>query len=306
MPFVTLHDSTEIQYLVVGDSGPWVAAISSARFSHEDMLPVARHLAALGHRVLVHDRRNCGQSSLSFDFDVSEDQIWADDLHELLGLLGIAEAVVVGLSRGCRVAVRFAAQHPDATRALVLWGLSGGERTKRALDHYYYGKYLRACRHGGMAAVSALDHWAAVAGARPENRDVLRTMSPADFTAVTERWRSAYLAAGSSDDLLGVHDDDLRRLSMPVAIVPYYDRGHPMSAWQRAEGLVPNVRVFDFDPSRHEDVERSGDDTDVVARLIADFVAVIPHRVPGDPGDPGVTAPARVHARRGFWRRTSA
>jgi pimeloyl-ACP methyl ester carboxylesterase len=303
MPFVTLRDSIEIHYHIVGDSGPWVVAVSSARFSHEDMLPLARHLAGLGHRVLVHDRRNCGQSSLSFDFEVSEDQIWADDLVQLIELLGIDDAIVVGLSRGTRVAVLLGAQHPASTGALVLWGLSGGERTKQFLDHYYYGKYLKACAHGGMDAVAALDHWAAVAGARPENLDVLHAVSPADFAATTERWRRSYLDAGSSDDLLGVRDDHLRSLSMPVAIVPYYDRGHPMCAWKRAEGLVPNVRVFDFDPSRHGDVKRTVDDTEVVARLMAGFIADV---APVAACDPSATFAARRPSPRRWWSRRSS
>jgi hypothetical protein len=154
-----------------------------------------------------------------------------------------------------------------------------------------------------MDAVAALDHWAAVADARPENRAVLRLMAPDEFVAVTERWRRAYWSAGSSDDLLGVDDDDLRNLAMPVAIVPYYDRGHPISAWQRAEGLVADVRVFDFDPSRHGDVKRTVDDTDVVARLIAGFIADV---ASAPVCNASATSAARPPSPRRWWSRRSS
>jgi non-heme chloroperoxidase len=47
---------------------------------------------------------------------------FAADLAELLDLLGIAGAVVVGHSMGAAVAQRFAAEHPARTRGLVLIG----------------------------------------------------------------------------------------------------------------------------------------------------------------------------------------
>jgi pimeloyl-ACP methyl ester carboxylesterase len=275
MPFLTLHDSTEIQYLVVGDRGPWVAVLPSGRFSHEDLQPLAHCLASLGHRVLLHDRRNCGQSSLSFDFVVSEDQVWADDLHELLGHLAIDDVVVLGRSRGSRIAVLFAAQHTEMVRGLVLWGLSGGVRTAEVLDDYYFGKYLRACAVGGMQAVVELDHFAAVAGARPENRERLLTMPPEEFVATVERWQRLYRTR-SHDELLGVLDQDLSRVRAPTLILPWYDRGHPVSASLRAQRLIDGARFIDFDPSRHGDQRSTADDTSLIASLAADFVADLP------------------------------
>jgi pimeloyl-ACP methyl ester carboxylesterase len=270
MPFARLHDSTEIHHRVVGDRGPWVAAVSSARFSLEDMMPLARELAALGHRVLVHDRRNCGQSSLSFDFAGSEDEIWAADLAELLTLLGVDDAVVVGLSRGARIAARFAIQHPGLARGLVLWGLSGGSATRAHLDDYYFGRYLRACAEGGMDAVCQVDHFAGVAGARPENPALLRALAPERFGEVMTRWRESY-HVGDDDEILGLTDGDLASISVPTAVVPYYDRGHPMSTARRAVEGIPGALLLDFDPSRHADLTRSVDDTATVARLIAEF-----------------------------------
>ncbi len=124
MPIATF-DSVEIRYEIIAHGGPWVAAISSARSPLEDVEVLARSVASYGYRVLVHDRRNCGRSSLMFDTFDPDENVWADDLSRLLDCLGISRAVVVGYSRGARVAVRFALRHPDRTRALLLWGISG-------------------------------------------------------------------------------------------------------------------------------------------------------------------------------------
>ena len=270
MPFVRLRDSTEIHHLVVGDHGPWIVAISSARFSLEDVLPIARLMAADGHRVLVHDRRNCGQSSLSFDFAGAEDDIWAADLAELLTALDVRDPLVVGLSRGARVAVRFVLQHPTSARGLVLWGLSGGSATRAHLDDYYFGRYLRACEEGGMEAVCAVDHFAAVSGARTENPALLRALPPERFMAAMTNWQRSY-HVGTDDEVLGLTDADLAAIRVPTAIVPYYDRSHPMSTARRAAAGIPGALLLDFDPSRHDDATRSVDDTATVAGLIAAF-----------------------------------
>ncbi len=220
MPTARLNDSTMIHYEILGHEGPWIAAISSGRGSLADMEPIAGHLASRGYRVIVHDRRNCGRSSLSFDFPGTEDDTWADDLGELLNCLDIPEVFLVGLSRGARVALRFALRHPDRARGLLLWGISGGATAARFLDDFYYGRYLRACEAGGMDAVCALDHFAGLAAARPENRTAILAMDPLQFFSTMTRWRAQFMA-GVRNQVIGMSDDELRRVSTPTAIVPY-------------------------------------------------------------------------------------
>jgi pimeloyl-ACP methyl ester carboxylesterase len=269
MPFVTVR-GVELQYAVIGDRGPWVAAVSSARFSHVDMLPLASAIAARGRRVLVHDRRNTGQSALSFDFAESEDEVWADDLRALIDLLGIEDVLVTGLSRGARVAAQFALRHRRVTRSAVLWGLAGGLDAFEYLDEYYFGQYLRTCEGGGMDAVCAIDHFLGVLPARPENEAVLRTMPPERFLAVMQQWRASY-GDRAHVAVLGLPDEVLGSIRVPVGIVPYYDRLHPVSASEHAARSIRRGVLLDFDPSRRSDVRRSTDDLDVVAGLIAAF-----------------------------------
>jgi len=269
MPFVTVR-GVELQYEVIGERGPWVAAVSSARFSHVDMLPLAHALAASGRRVVVHDRRNCGQSSLSFDVIGSEDEVWADDLRALLDHLGIDDVLVAGLSRGARVAAQFAARHRRVTRAAVLWGLTGGRDAFDHLDEYYFGQYLRACEDGGMDAVCAIDHFLGVLPARPENESLLHSLPPDRFVEVMSTWRHAWVDRDHVD-VLGLPDALLGAIRVPVAIVPCYDRLHPIAASEHAARQIRRARLFDFDPSRRDDVRRASDDVEVVASLIEQF-----------------------------------
>ena len=276
MPFVTLR-GVELQYEVLGEHGPWVAAVSSARFSHVDMLPLARAVARRGWRVLVHDRRNCGQSSLSFDVVGSEDEVWADDLRALVDVLGIDDVLAVGLSRGARVAAQFALRHRRVTRGAVLWGLAGGLDAFDHLDEYYFGQYLRACDEGGMDAVCAIDHFLGVLPARPENEQILRSLPPEQFIAVMQEWRRSY---GDRDraEVLGLPDALLAGIRVPVAIVPLYDRLHPVSASEHAARLIRRATLYDFDPARRGDVRRASDDTEVVAALVAHFDSAVRRR----------------------------
>ena len=64
----------DLNYQVLGDQGPWIALVSGARRNMDEV----RGLATLqrgGFRVLLHDRRNTGQSSLSLDGQGSEFEI---------------------------------------------------------------------------------------------------------------------------------------------------------------------------------------------------------------------------------------
>ena len=125
MPFASINEA-DIYYEVIGDRGPWVVAMSGGRHPLSEIEELTTAIAARGFRVIVHDRRNCGRSSLHFDASRSEEDLWADDLHGLLDRLRVRSAFVVGKSRTVRVAIRFAMRYPHQTRGLGLWGISGG------------------------------------------------------------------------------------------------------------------------------------------------------------------------------------
>lgn len=49
-----------INYEVLGTRGPWVALSPGGRRALDNVKSLAQHVADAGYRVLIHDRRNCG------------------------------------------------------------------------------------------------------------------------------------------------------------------------------------------------------------------------------------------------------
>jgi pimeloyl-ACP methyl ester carboxylesterase len=92
-----------LNYEVLGDTGPWVALMPGGRNGLISSLPVGERIAGAGYRVVVHDRRNCGASDVVIEGHEAEWDIWADDLAELLACLGARPAFVGGSSSGAIV-----------------------------------------------------------------------------------------------------------------------------------------------------------------------------------------------------------
>jgi hypothetical protein len=125
-----------------------------------------------------------------------------------------------------------------------------------------------------MEAVCRLDHFAELITARPENRHLLLEMDSARFTEAMLRWRDAFLVA-SDQPVMGVRDEELRRIGVATAIVPYYDRLHPHAAATHAHRLISDSRFFDFEPSRRivqptRGVAEAGDEA-MVANILCGF-----------------------------------
>lgn len=268
-----LINGAKIHYRIVGNSGRWVAAIPGGRHAFNEIERFTRAVASRGYRVIVHDRRNCGRSSLDFSTLDSEDDVWALDLYALLKYLHVGRAFVVGRSRGARIAILFALSHPDMTHGLGLWGLGGGAAAAKFLDDYYYGQYLRACEEGGMEAVCALGHFAGLVAKRPANRRALLAMNPRHFISTMSRWRSQLLPK-INQPVMGLCDEELRMIRVPTAIVPFYDWMHPYTTATHALEMIPRSRLFDFDPTRHDSHATKTDD-DTVAAIICDFESTL-------------------------------
>src|SRR3954462_3152309 len=96
----TIVRGVPIHYEVIGEHGSWIAFTPGSRRAYDQIVPLARALAAPGHRVLRHARRNCGRSGVAIEELGSEHEVWADDLHELGRQVGAREMYVGGSSAG--------------------------------------------------------------------------------------------------------------------------------------------------------------------------------------------------------------
>jgi pimeloyl-ACP methyl ester carboxylesterase len=264
----------DIHYEILGDRGPFVALQPGGRRAGASLRPLAAKIAEAGCRVIVYDRRNTGASTVAIEGD-SENDIWADDLHALLGQLDALPAYIGGSSSGCRLAMILALRHPEAVRGLLLWRVTGGQYAAQRLANQYYTSHIEAAQKGGMAAVCAMEHWSEVIKANPKSRDTLMGMDAQDFIGRMTRWRQSF-DAGSDHAVTGLSPADLRSLTVPACVIPGNDRVHPRNPGQVAHRLMPNSEYHEVLTEDRMDVDVAFEDWEakegLLAALFIDFL----------------------------------
>jgi pimeloyl-ACP methyl ester carboxylesterase len=243
MPQATIRGLI-LNYDLIGDSGPWVALTPGSRRNFSEFIPLGERMAGFGCRVLLHDRRNCGASEVGIEALGSENEIWADDLHALGQHLGATSMYVGGSSAGARLAILFALRHPDATRGLLLWRVTGGAFAAESLAEAYYGAFIKAAQAGGMAAVCASEHFAECIRASPSNRARLMAMDPAEFIRVMTFWRDDFLRSASLP-VIGATEAQLASIKAPTCLIAGNDRIHAPKAARNLSKLIPNSEFHD-------------------------------------------------------------
>jgi pimeloyl-ACP methyl ester carboxylesterase len=266
MPTANVRGVT-LNYQIIGNQGPFVALQPGGRRAGSALRPLAEKIAEAGNRVVIYDRRNCGASSISIVGE-SENEEWAEDLHELLARLDALPAFIGGSSSGCRLALILALRHPEDLRGLLLWRVTGGPHAAERLTNQYYTLHIEAAKQGGMAAVCQLDHWQEVVQANPKARDALMAYDPRDFIALMTRWRQSFLA-GADHPVIGLSPADLRAMTMPACICPGSDPVHPRAAGQAAHRLMPNAEYHQVVTDDHPDIEAAFADWDRKEGLLA-------------------------------------
>jgi pimeloyl-ACP methyl ester carboxylesterase len=274
MPMAQVR-GVNINYKILGTSGPWVALSPGGRRDMSGIDLLASKVADLGYRVVIFDRRNTGASDVVIAGKDSEYEIWADDIHALLRQVGTIPAFIGGSSSGCRTSLLFALRHPEAVKALLLWRVTGGRFACERLAQEYYGQYIEAARQGGMAAVCEMEHWKERIAARPENRQALMTMEPVQFIDVMSRWRE-YFLKGVDLPVIGATEDELRSIKVPACIVPGNDLTHGRQTGENLGRLLPHSEVHVLFPKHYDEPlspreewdEKAGE----MAALFADFM----------------------------------
>jgi pimeloyl-ACP methyl ester carboxylesterase len=244
MPYATIR-GIEINYETIGDHGPWLALSPGGRNGFGELRSLAKKIAAGGFRVLLHDRRNCGASEVSFDDSQGENAHQVDDMHELLLKLNALPAFVGGSSSGCRMSLLYYLRHREAVRGLLLLRVTGGPYPAKLLPEKYYGQFIKAAEQGGMEAVYATDHWRACIESRGENLGKLKAISPANFVAVMSRWRDLF-AEGVDEPVIGISEAELRSIAVPTLVIPGNDKIHSGPSGRLAHSLIPNAELHEL------------------------------------------------------------
>jgi pimeloyl-ACP methyl ester carboxylesterase len=243
MPVATVR-GVDINYEVLGERGPWVALQPGGRRGLVGVKSLGQKIAAAGHRVLVYDRRNCGASGISFDGGNSENEVWADDLHELLLQVDALPAFIGGSSSGCRLALLAALRHPADVRGLLLWRVTGGAFAAQRLIQNYYTQFIEAAERGGMEAVCRTEHFGELIASNPANRERLLAIGVERFIAVMNEWRRSF-NEGADHPVIGISPAELRSMTMPACVIPGNDRTHPREPGQVAHRLMPNAEYHE-------------------------------------------------------------
>ncbi len=244
MPYAHIR-GIEINYETVGDRGPWLALSPGGRSGYAEFRRLADKIAAGGFRVLLHDRRNCGASDVSFDDSQGEDAHRVDDLHELLSKLDALPAFVGGSSSGCRMSLLYYLRHRPAVSGLLLLRVTGGPYPAKLLPEKYYGQFIQAAEQGGMGAVCAMDHWRGCIESRSANRDKLMAIPPARFIAAMSHWRDLF-AEGCDRPVIGISREELHSITVPTIIIPGNDKIHSGASGRLAHSLIPNAELHEL------------------------------------------------------------
>ena len=239
---VTKIRGVNINWQVIGDTGPWVMLTTGGRRGHDDFVPLAEKLAHLGHRVVLHDRRNTGASDVLIEGEEGEEVIWTDDMYALMRELDALPAFFGGGSSGARTSILFTLRHPEVVRGLFLLRVTGGAFAAGRLPESYYGQFIRAAQEGGMGAVCATEQWAERIKANPHNGDYLRRLPAEKFIDVLTKWKEIFVA-GAHLPVLGVTAEELASIEVPTIVIPGNDKVHSSSSGIAAHRLIPGCQM---------------------------------------------------------------
>ncbi len=209
--------------------------------------PIARQLSS-EYKVLIYDPRNCGASDVVISDSQSEVDLWAEDLHALLGNLGMSPAYVGGGSRGAVLSLILAHRHPEDVMGLFLIAPPSDDlEVWEWLANNRYVQPAKLAEIDGMKAVIETstnweaDHtdwnWGKRIVNNPSNRDRLLSMNPKEFAVIIKRW-ATFMTSGRAH-IGGLTDEMLHSISAPSIIIPGLDELHTQHAAEELHRLLP-------------------------------------------------------------------
>jgi pimeloyl-ACP methyl ester carboxylesterase len=192
-------------------------------------------------RVVTWDRRNTdGRSSIIIAGDMSEADIWADDLAALIEALRLGPCYV-GEYAGCRTTPLLCLKHRHLVKGLMLAWPSGGEVPAARLPRNFYQTYTRAALRRGMEGVVEISHFAASIKQVPANRDGLLAMGAIQFVRQMGFWESFF---NTSADLpvagCRATEAEWASITVPATITGGVDPVHPTAAARTLHRLLRN------------------------------------------------------------------
>lgn len=214
----------------------------------------AKNLAAASSdlKVIIMDRRNLGQSEVSFANAEPMSAEEAEDLHVLLKRLDIDSAIFYGMSSGSRSNMILAERYPEQVDALIIAPLTGGPIAAQRLADEYFLSYLRDDSLTSMEAVAQTPLWKGYMERNsPELQKIFMEQDIDDFLG-TMKMTGDYLASFHAKTTLGMTDEQLMSLEVPATLILHHgqeiDFLHPKVNSRAATTLIQNS-TFKIAPS---------------------------------------------------------
>ena len=246
MPSLRINGGNVV-YEILGESGDFIALTPGGRFSKEipGLRPLADALVAGGHRVLLWDRPNCGESDVQF-YGYTESHMRAETLHALITGLGIGPCIIAGGSGGARDSILTTMLYPDIVTKLVVWNIVGGVYGSLALAGHYVMPSIQAVRGMGIEGLMRVKEWRERIDANPANEQRFLDLDADEFLKVMLRWLNAYVPK-PGQTIPGVEDGMFSDITVPTMIIRggEHDWDHPKRTSLEINCLIKGSELID-------------------------------------------------------------
>lgn len=269
--FCTAPDGVRIAYALLGSGPPLVKTANwMAHLEYDWKSPLWRHLArelASDFRLVRYDQRGNGLSDWEVE-DFSLDAMLGD-LEAVIEAVGLERFPLLGVSQGCRVAIAYAAKHPERVTHLILYG--GAARGWK-----HRSEAARDTRAGLQALIR--QGWGRDT---PAFRQVFTTLFMPDASAAQAAWFNELQRVSTSPenavriteaagdvDVTGL----LARVRAPTLVMhATQDAMVPFEEGRRLAAGIPGARFAALDSQNHLLL----DDEPAFARFLAEIRAVL-------------------------------
>jgi class 3 adenylate cyclase/pimeloyl-ACP methyl ester carboxylesterase len=250
--FCVAHDSAQIAYASVG-SGPAVFKAPNwfGHIEYEWRSPVwGPILAALAkdHELVRFDQRGSGLS----DWDVADISVDAmnGDMAAVADAAGLDRFALLGISQGCSFSIRYAVEHPEQVRCLILFGGFARGRLKRgSLEEEQLQEVGRTMIRQGWGSPNPAYRHFFTSSFIPEatteqasNFDEMQRISATPENA---------LRVWEMNGLVDV-TDLARKVTAPTLVLHCKgDRIAPLEEGRRMAALIPNAHFVPLESNNH-------------------------------------------------------
>ena len=238
-----LIDGVNVEYEIIGSGKPILALMPGARRGYLEMKSLAEKIAKNNIRILLHDRRNTGKSSMLIDDAHTEEVTWARELRKLFKSLNERHIFISGSSSGARTSLMYALEFPKDLIGLIIMRVTGGKFAANNLPKNYYEVFINAAKSGGMKSVCDTARFAEYIKTNPDIENELLQFDVNEFIKIQENLLVKF-RAGADYPVMGVTQDELGSITIPSLVIPGNDNTHNSVSGITAYEMLGNSELF--------------------------------------------------------------